>query len=120
MPPRPDWRNVRDALQLHFIESPYIVRGASVTIEAKGFTIVAHRLPTGFIHVETWGTPTDDQIERLGKADELLRGSITRAMSDQRLAERVRATGAKHSFRPKFETHHLTYKEPTDSGLSGE
>ena len=110
--PSPQWiaarkmANVKDALQIHFMESDYS-RGRVVKVWSKALTIELEVVGEDF-EVRVIGDPSEDQVRKLARADHMVDGIISARVS-QELAARMAETGETHPFGTHYAKHH--YKE---------
>ena len=108
---RTQFLRVREALMIHFTESPASRHKDRVEVIGRGgFRLVVHFDSLDW-RVEVQGTATDDQVARLARADDLLMNRLrprVRAV-DPRLAGRMElaeTAGERHPWRPPFRGHH--------------
>lgn len=101
---------VREALLVHFIESPYSRLSDRVEVRVRGLSIyVDQDGPGDSLRVQYQGEFTSENLARLAKADDLLQGQISDALLDRDLAQRVlraREEGEHHVLRGQFKGHH--------------
>lgn len=106
-PDRSEFVRVREALMVHFVESPASRHRDRVEVLGRGgFTLVA-RFDALDWRVETSGEPSDDQVAHLSRADDLLQGRLVARIKVENpgLAARVEASGERHPWRPQFAGH---------------
>ena len=97
---RTEFGRVREALMVHFTESPASRHKDRVEVRGRGgFTLWADFSASDWT-VRVEGSPSPDQIERLSRADDLLDGRLSQRLYevDPDLASRVVTCEEKHHF----------------------
>ena len=92
----------REALMVHFSESPYSRLNDAVEMRGKGgFTLrICADRKTDELTCEIEGQPNEDQINRLSRADDLLEGKIVALLEDVNpfIAQLVRESEEGHGW----------------------
>jgi len=95
-------RPFREALMVHFTDSPYSRFTEQVEVRSRGgfvFRVVCDR--KGVLSAEIEGQPSNDQIDALSRADDLSGGRLLPLIEAAHplLAEIVRESGERHVHR---------------------